>query len=90
MDAHWYASDQAFARTVIVPFCFESSLSGVGDAAFPPWIWYRREVTLPESWRTRRTLPISALLLTVDYQASVWVNGQLVSFRAVTHLSCST
>jgi beta-galactosidase/beta-glucuronidase len=74
MDAHWYASDHALARTIIVPYCFESRLSGVGDPSFHPWAWYRRQVTLPESWRTRRTLLHFGA---VDYQASVWVNGQL-------------
>ena len=74
MDARWYAGDHVFARKVIVPFCFESSLSGVGDTAFHPWAWYRREVNLPESWLPRRTLLHFGA---VDYQASVWVNGQL-------------
>jgi beta-galactosidase/beta-glucuronidase len=74
MDARWFAADHALAKTITVPYCFESRLSGIGDTGFHPWVWYRREVTLPESWRTRRTLLHFGA---VDYQASVWVNGQL-------------
>jgi len=74
LDAHWYAADHALGRSITVPYCFESKLSGVGDTTFHPWVWYRREVTLPESWKPRRTLLHFGA---VDYQAMVWVNGQL-------------
>jgi beta-galactosidase/beta-glucuronidase len=74
MDAHWFAADHSLSKTIQAPYCFESRLSGIGDTGFHPWVWYRREVTLPESWRTRRTLLHFGA---VDYQASVWINGQL-------------
>jgi len=74
VDAHWFAADHALAKTIVVPYCFESKLSGIGDTGFHPWVWYRRQVTLPENWQGRRTLLHFGA---VDYQASVWVNGQL-------------
>jgi len=74
IDSHWFASDHALASTITVPYCFESKLSGIGDTSFHPWVWYRREVTLPENWRAKRTLLHFGA---VDYQARVWVNGQL-------------
>jgi beta-galactosidase/beta-glucuronidase len=74
VDARWFAADHALDKKITVPYCFESRLSGIGDTGFHPWVWYRREVTLPESWRTRRTLLHFGA---VDYQAGVWVNGQL-------------
>jgi beta-galactosidase/beta-glucuronidase len=74
VDAHWYAADHQLDRRITVPYCFESKLSGIADTGFHPWAWYRRVVTLPESWRSRRTL---LRFGAVDYQAEVWVNGQL-------------
>ncbi len=74
IDAHWYAAGHSLDRTIAVPFCFESKLSGIADTGFHPWVWYRREITLPDSWKSRRTLLHFGA---VDYQAMVWVNGQL-------------
>jgi beta-galactosidase/beta-glucuronidase len=74
LDAHWNAPDHALSGSITVPYCFESKLSGVGDTSFHPWVWYRREVTLPDSWKPRRTLLHFGA---VDYQSMVWVNGQL-------------
>jgi len=32
---------------ILVPFCPESSLSGIGNTDFLNAVWYRREVTVP-------------------------------------------
>ncbi len=58
---------------ITVPFCPESSLSGIGDKDFMTCVWYKRTVTLPESFKGMRTvLHIGAC----DYFATVWVNGR--------------
>ena len=53
LDARWYRSgayfNGAFSGHITVPYCFESKLSGIADTGFHPWVWYRREVTLPEA-----------------------------------------
>ena len=41
---------------IVVPFCPESPLSGIGDADFHPGVWYRRTFTVPEDWDGRRVL----------------------------------
>ena len=64
-----------FSRSIIVPFCFESSKSGIHDTSFHPWVWYRRSVTIPPKWKGRHVLLHFGA---VDYRASVWVNGQFV------------
>jgi beta-galactosidase/beta-glucuronidase len=64
-----------FSRTIQVPFAFETKLSGIGDTGFHPWIWYRRAFALPQDWTGRRVLLHFGA---VDYQAWVWINGQLV------------
>ncbi len=57
---------------IIVPFCPESSLSGVAHTNFMNAVWYRRTVTIPEAWAGQRPL---LHFQAVDYDATVWVNG---------------
>ncbi|MBL1065551.1 glycoside hydrolase family 2 protein [Streptomyces sp. 7-21] len=57
---------------ILVPFCPESELSGIGDTDFFHAVWYRREVTLPREWAGRRVL---LHFQAVDYDTTVWVNG---------------
>jgi len=58
---------------ILVPFCIESSLSGVGrtvgaDSA----LWYRRTFKVPGTWKERVLLHFGA----VDWKAEVWINGK--------------
>jgi beta-galactosidase/beta-glucuronidase len=74
VDGRWFIPDHTFGRMIEVPYCFESRLSGIAETGFHPWVWYRREVNIPETWRGRRTLLHFGA---VDYRATVWVNGQI-------------
>ena len=60
---------------IVVPFCPESALSGIGRTEFLPPLWYRRSFMLPEAWRGQRVLLHFGA---VDYECRVWVNGQPV------------
>jgi beta-galactosidase/beta-glucuronidase len=62
-----------FGRSIVVPYCFESKLSGIGDTSYHPWVWYRRAFTTPTEWKGRRLLLHFGA---VDYRAMVWVNGK--------------
>jgi len=57
---------------ITVPFCPESTLSGIGCTDFMPAVWYRREVAIPTKWGGNRVL---LHFQAVDYDATVWVNG---------------
>ncbi|MBE5776565.1 MAG: beta-galactosidase [Clostridiales bacterium] len=59
--------------TILVPFCPESKLSGVGNRDFMPAVWYKRSFTLPEEACGKRVILHFGA---VDYLATVWVNGQ--------------
>lgn len=72
VSEHWERGQRAFARTIVVPFPFESRLSGIANTSFHPYAWYRRTFTLPEGWSGRRVL---LRFGAVDYHADVWVNG---------------
>jgi Glycosyl hydrolases family 2, TIM barrel domain/Glycosyl hydrolases family 2, sugar binding domain len=57
-----------------VPFSPETAASGIGDTGFYNTCWYRREFEPPElNAGDRLLLHFGA----VDYQATVWVNGQI-------------
>jgi len=60
-------------RSITVPFCPESRLSGVQIKDFLPAVWYRRAFRIPAEWRGCRVrLHFGA----VDFDCRVWVNGQ--------------
>jgi len=66
---------KALDGKIIVPFCPESELSGVGHKDFMECVWYRRDLDIPKEWRnedTRIILHFGA----VDYAAAVYVNGK--------------
>ena len=57
---------------ILVPFCPESTLSGIGNTDFLNAVWYRREVTVPEAWAGKNVL---LHFQAVDYDATIWANG---------------
>ena len=75
-DAKYSQPSQVqFDRQIIVPFSPETTASGIGDTGFYRAVWYRRRFTAPPlNDGHRLVLHFGA----VDYQASVWVNGDFV------------
>lgn len=70
-----FLSDKPYPDKIIVPFCRESKLSGLGRTGFVKNVWYRRTFELPSTWKSKRTLlHIGAC----DYESTVWLNGQLL------------
>ncbi len=67
--------NKALKGTIQVPFCPESTLSGVGNTDYLNAVWYRREVAIPAGWAGRDVL---LHFQAVDYDTTVWVNGQEV------------
>ena len=62
-------SRPAFDRHIVVPFCAESQLSGIGEIPGDV-VWYRRRFDAPKA--ERLALHFGA----VDYRATVWVNDR--------------
>ena len=63
-------------QRILVPFCPESTLSGIGNADFLNAVWYRRDVIIPKEWQDQDVL---LHFQAVDYDATIWVNGQEVT-----------
>lgn len=64
--------DRELKDKIVVPFCPESTLSGIGDTDFLNAVWYRREINIPQEWRGMKVL---LHFQAVDYDSTVWVNG---------------
>lgn len=63
-------------QEITVPFCPESSLSGIGYTDFINCVWYRREICIPHDWDGKK---IFLNFGAVDYTAEIFIDGRLVS-----------
>ena len=62
----------AYDGTILVPFCIESSLSGVQKEVGPDKaLWYQIDFTVPKSWKGQHVLLHFGA---VDWSADVYVN----------------
>lgn len=67
----------ALSGTILVPFCPESRLSGIGHTDYMRGVWYKRTIDLADTAGVLR-LHFGA----VDYRAKVFVNGTFVGEHA--------
>lgn len=72
IDRKLFDKDKLEGR-ITVPFCPESSLSGVGIKDFMNSVWYKKTVVIPDEWTDARTLLHFGA---VDYTARIWINGK--------------
>ncbi|HEY1214899.1 MAG TPA: beta galactosidase jelly roll domain-containing protein, partial [Bryobacteraceae bacterium] len=75
LTQRWNASPLPNPRKIVVPYCFESRLSGIGDTSFHPVFWYRRGFSVPKTWTGKHVLLHFGA---VDYRASVWLHGHFL------------
>ncbi|MDR2753666.1 MAG: beta-galactosidase [Oscillospiraceae bacterium] len=61
-----------FDKTILVPFCPESALSGVGCTDFLPAVWYRREIDVTAQQLAGR---VALHFGAADYETTVYING---------------
>ena len=61
-----------FKDTILVPFCPESRLSGVGYVDFIESMFYHRKLAIPAAWAGKRILLHFGA---VDYQCEGFING---------------
>lgn len=75
---HWYNEGQSkLSQTIQVPFVFQSEESGINDRSVHNVVWYHKSLDYQASQGKHTILHFGA----VDYQAMVFVNGQL----AISH-----
>ena len=69
---------KGFAKKIIVPFCPESKLSGVGYTDFIPAMWYHRKLAIPAAWAGKR---VFLNFGGVDYESEIYIDGTSVGFH---------
>ena len=70
------ASPVVYEGKILVPFPYESALSGVGKPSQPDKrLWYRRTFTVPPSWQGQRVLLHFGA---INWNSTVAVNGKPV------------
>lgn len=69
----WYAGGHRFSRRILVPFAYQARRSGIGETDFHDIVWYEQAFEVPAAWAGQRLILHFGA---VDYQATVWVNGQ--------------
>ena len=76
-DRHLFES-KGFDGRIIVPFCPESELSGVGHRDFIEAMWYHRKITIPKDWSGKNVLMHFG---GVDYECELFVDGRPVGMH---------
>lgn len=65
-----------FEGRILVPFCVESSLSGVARSVGAEQIlWYRRQFTVPDEWKGQQ---VRLNFEAVDWETTIWINGKKI------------
>lgn len=70
-DKNW-RQHGVFADRIIVPFCPESRMSGVGFTDFIEMMWYQRVIEIPSDWGGKSVLLHFG---GVDYQSVIYIDG---------------
>ena len=70
-----WRDSKGFDGKITVPFCPESSLSGVKHTDFIPCIWYQRTLSIPAGWADKNVLLNFGA---VDYDATIYIDGKKV------------
>lgn len=86
-DANQGLAEKWFEKTdldqdILVPYVFQSPLSGIGNNDFHDVVWYQRSFDVPEAWAGQRLLLHFGA---VDYRAWVWVNGTFAAYHEGGH-----
>jgi beta-galactosidase/beta-glucuronidase len=79
----WYKTYD-FSQRIIVPFCYQSKLSGIDNQELHEYLWYKRTFETPEAFLEKRVLLNFGA---VDYLAKVWINGEFVDLHKGGHIS---
>jgi beta-galactosidase/beta-glucuronidase len=83
MSRCWHV-DPDFSRSIIVPFAFQSEMSGIDgkavakdmDEQMCDHVWYAREFAIPMKYGKYRTILLN--FGAVDWKSTVFLNGHLV------------
>ena len=67
-----------FSKKIIVPFCPESKLSGIGHTDFIQEMYYQKTFVIPKSWKNKKILLHFG---GVDYESTIYINKKKVGLN---------
>ena len=70
-EQDWH-DGRSLGLRIVVPFPYQSELSGINDKGIHEVVWYARSFEVPQGWAEQDVLIHFGA---VDYQTTVWVNG---------------
>jgi len=72
-NEQWFKAKVNFPDTIMVPFPWDSKLSGIEDKADIGW--YSRSLTIPKSWQRKR---VFLMIGACDWHTTAWLDGNLL------------
>ena len=78
----WHDGRQLSDR-ILVPFAYQTKLSGINDKTVHECVWYARTFEIPERWLGRDLLLNFGA---VDYSSTIWINGHEVGHNQGGHV----
>ena len=75
LEQQWYNTDSNFPMQILVPFAFQTPLSGIYDESFHDIVWYKRTFEVNRSENEQVILHFGA----VDFISDVYLNGTHVN-----------
>jgi beta-galactosidase/beta-glucuronidase len=82
VDRNWY-DGRTLPRRIIVPFAYQTKLSGIDDKSIHERVWYARSFKIPAAWNE---LDVLLNFGAVDYETTVWINGREVGHHQGGHV----
>lgn len=83
IDAGWNNGEIIFDKKIVVPYVYQSELSGIGDRTPHDIVWYKRKFSVEYTFNQDVILHFGA----VDYEADIYINGQHVIHHIGGHTS---
>jgi beta-galactosidase/beta-glucuronidase len=81
-EQDWH-DGRSLGLRIVVPFPYQSELSGINDKGIHEVVWYARSFEVPQGWAEQDVLIHFGA---VDYQTTVWVNGDEVGHNRGGHV----
>lgn len=88
-DQQWHLSGlpQSVTRPIEVPYVFQSPASGINEQKIHEIIWYQRQISDPRtSEQKTKHDRVLARFGAVDYECTVWVNGNYAGAHRGGHV----
>jgi len=73
-----------FDKKIMVPYVYQSKLSGINILEAHETVWYRRSFKLPDSMKDKRTILHFGA---VDYFCKIWINDIFIKEHIGGHIS---